>query len=102
MGLKNDLSPLYVLIVYSHTDLSLEWLDTLTKMDINFNSRSLLPVVYCNGSMQLFHIFPLYHVKESGVDVLGGFSPIHIVSAFHNYEILEMLINLGGNVNSIS
>ncbi|XP_065925741.1 ankyrin repeat domain-containing protein 50-like [Magallana gigas] len=102
IGLKIDLSPLYVLIVYSHTDLSLKWLDTLTRMHINFKSSSLLPAVYCNGSMKLFKIFQSFHVKESPRNVLGGLSPIHIVSAFHNYELLRKLISLGGDVNSIS
>ncbi|XP_052703932.1 uncharacterized protein LOC128180109 [Crassostrea angulata] len=102
MGLKIDLSPLYVLIVYSHTDLSLKWLDTLTRMHINFKSSSLLPAVYCNGSMQLFDKFQCFHVKESLRNALGGLSPIHIVSAFHNYELLEQLSFLGGDVNSIS
>eukprot|EP00105_Crassostrea_gigas_P038197 XP_019922345.1 PREDICTED: ankyrin-1-like [Crassostrea gigas] len=102
MSLENDLSPLYVLIVYSHTDLSRECLNTLTRMHIKFKSSSLLPAVYCNGSMQLFHLFPSFHVKESLTNVLRGFSPIHIVSAFHNYDILEELIMIGGDVNSIS
>nr|XP_034329461.1 ankyrin-3-like isoform X2 [Crassostrea gigas]XP_034329462.1 ankyrin-3-like isoform X2 [Crassostrea gigas] len=102
MGLENDLSPLFVLIVYSHTDLSLECLDSLTRMHINFKSSSLLPAVYCNGSMQLFHLFSKDHVKESFTNVWGGLYPIHIVSAFHNYEILKELIMIDDDINSVS
>eukprot|EP00105_Crassostrea_gigas_P032335 XP_011455301.2 PREDICTED: uncharacterized protein LOC105347792 [Crassostrea gigas] len=101
MCLDNDLSPLFVLIVHNHTYLSLECLNTLRQVHANFKISSLLPAVFCNGDLKFFHIIRKNRAESSRKD-WGGFYPIHIVSLFHNYKMLERLIDVGFPVKTLS
>lgn len=62
-----------------------------TGVDLNF----LFPAVCCNGFMSMFEMFS----NGSLTNIWNGLQPIHIVSVFHNYEILEKLVEKGIDVN---
>lgn len=97
--LKKSMSPLCALIVFSHNDLSLFCMETLNELNINFAGTSVFPALCCNGSVQLFDIFPKEQVKSCLTETWNMLFPIHIVSIFHNYEILCKLINASADVN---
>lgn len=103
IDLENNITPLFALIVLSHTDFSLECLNTPQHLPGNTIDNSLLPAVYCNGSIKLFQLFSKDQVKDSlKNNTYGNLQPIHIVCVYHNYEILEDLIKIGVKIDSIS
>ena len=89
--LENEVSCLFTLIVFSHTDLSLHCLKILQEKQVNLTGCSLFPAVCCNGSVELFNWF-LNNNSECLTEKWEGLSPIHIVTVFHNSEILKPLI----------
>lgn len=97
--LENELSPIFAISVFCHTEFSKHCLHTLQKMQINLNHNSLFSAVCCNGSSDLFYTFFKDLVKENLSVKWGSLYPIHIVSAFHNYELLHELIKCGASVN---
>nr|XP_034308616.1 ankyrin repeat, PH and SEC7 domain containing protein secG-like isoform X2 [Crassostrea gigas] len=89
--LENEVSCLFVLIVFGHTDLSLHCLKALKETQVNLTGISLFPAVCCNGSVELFNWF-LKNNNECLTEKWEGLSPIHVVTVFHNSEILKQLI----------
>lgn len=93
--IQNRISPLCALIVFCHTELSLECFKV--RNTCAFQNSSLFSAVCCNGSEKLFEEF---HDIDSYIkQKWGNFYPIHIVSLFHNYEILPKLVHGEINVN---
>nr|XP_034308583.1 ankyrin-3 isoform X2 [Crassostrea gigas] len=97
LDLENEVSPLFALIVFCHTQLSHICLDILKQMQINISS--FFPAVCCNGSTELFCNVFKDQVIESLSKTWGGLFPIHIVSVFHNYKLLNEMIKIGADVN---
>uniref|UniRef100_K1PMS2 Ankyrin-1 n=1 Tax=Magallana gigas TaxID=29159 RepID=K1PMS2_MAGGI len=89
--LENEVSCLFVLIVFGHTELSLHCLKALKETQVNLTGISLFPAVCCNGSVELFNWF-LKNNNECLTEKWEGLSPIHVVTVFHNSEILKQLI----------
>nr|XP_034308518.1 uncharacterized protein LOC105341815 [Crassostrea gigas] len=89
--LENEVSCLFVLIVFGHTDLSLHCLKALKETQVNLTGISLFSAVCCNGSVELFYWF-LKNNNECLTEKWEGLSPIHVVTVFHNSEILKQLI----------
>lgn len=102
MKYEKEISPLFVLILFCHTDISLYCLQTLSQAQANFKESKLFSAVCSNGSSSLFKTFSNECVKDSLKEMWGDFSPIHIVSLFHNFEIMKKLICLGANVNMLT
>lgn len=100
LKLKNRLSPLCALIVFCNTHLSLHCLKALKQMQKDITDNSLYFAVCCNGSLDLLHLFSKDQLKGYMTKKWIGFSPIHIVSLFHNFEILLDLMPFGVDVNS--
>lgn len=94
--LENEISPLFALIVFHHTDLSLY---CLKQMNAELLDGSLFSAVCCNGSMDLFNEFPKHRMSEFLIEKWKYLHPIHIASVFHNYKILRELIRLEVDVN---
>uniref|UniRef100_A0A8W8LEM8 DZIP3-like HEPN domain-containing protein n=1 Tax=Magallana gigas TaxID=29159 RepID=A0A8W8LEM8_MAGGI len=99
LDVENEVSPLFALIVLCHTQLSQYCINTLQQRQIDLTSFSLIPAMYCNGSIELFNNVFKGHAEKSLKKTWGELFPIHIVSVFHNYELLDELIMLGANVN---
>ncbi|XP_052710712.1 uncharacterized protein LOC128185077 [Crassostrea angulata] len=99
-SLENEVSPLFALIAFCHTQLVQCCVNTLQQNKIDFVNCFLVFALYINGSLQLFNNFFEEHVKESLNKTWRGLYPIHIVSMFHNYELLKELIKRGANVNT--
>lgn len=96
VSLENEISPLFALIVFCHTDLSLY---CLKQMSSELLDSSLFSAVCCNGSIDLFNLFSKEHVEKFLTNRWKLFYPLHIVSVFHNYEMLCELIRFSVDVN---
>lgn len=71
-------------------------------MQTDINDDFLFSSVCCNGSLYLFDFLSKNTSKEYLTEQWENFSPIHIASMFHNFEILDELIRLGFNVNLLT
>lgn len=89
--LENEVSVLFALILFHHTDLSLYCLEKLQKQQANSIDSSLFLAVCCNGSEDLFNFF--LNRKELLNEKWGCLFPIHILTVFHHSKMLEKLIN---------
>nr|XP_034330656.1 uncharacterized protein LOC105344498 isoform X23 [Crassostrea gigas]XP_034330657.1 uncharacterized protein LOC105344498 isoform X23 [Crassostrea gigas] len=96
LELENEVSPLFVLIVFCHTQLSLYCLNFLEQ---KHTDNSCFSAVCCNGSTELFNYVCKDNAEESFNKTWGDLCHIHIVSLFHNYDLLYKLIKEGVHVN---
>lgn len=102
LKLKKRISPLCALIVYCHTQLSEHCLKVFKVTQTDINDDFLFSSVCCNGSLDLFDFLLKNTSTEYLTEQWENFSPIHIASMFHNFEILDELIRLGFNVNLLT
>lgn len=93
VGLETQISPLFALITFCHTEISLQCLQTLQKLTPNVEYSSLFSAVCCNGSKDLLQLFSK-DINTYLEEKWGSLFPIHIVSVFHNYEILQELLEI--------
>lgn len=118
LDLENEVSPLFALTVFCHTQISQCCLNTLqhkhsgfrrNNFPLNFTKLFFKPkqtnfltcyffAVCCNGSTELFNnVFKnatmFYLTKPWGV-----LFPIHILALFHNHQLLK-IIKIDENVN---
>eukprot|EP00105_Crassostrea_gigas_P043355 XP_019927503.1 PREDICTED: serine/threonine-protein phosphatase 6 regulatory ankyrin repeat subunit B-like [Crassostrea gigas] len=100
LELDGKVSPLFALIASGHTLLSQYCLQKLQKMNTEFTI--CFHALCCNGSTELFSADFNDHAEESLRKTWGGYYPIHIVSVFHNYELLNKLIKIGVKVNQMT
>lgn len=91
---ENEVSVLFTLIIFGHTDLSLYCLEKLQKVQANSLDSSLFSAVCCSGSQDLFDFF--LNRKNGLNEKWGGLFPIHILTVFRNSEMLEKLIDKTG------
>lgn len=97
--LENEVSILFTLILFRHTDLSLYCLKKLKEVQASLLDSSLFSAVCYNGSQELFNFF--LNTKECLTEKWGGLFPIHILTVFYNSEMVEKLIDKTGvDVNS--
>lgn len=99
VDIGNGVSPLYALIVFSHTKLSLHCLKVLKQMEEDIHDIALFSAACCSGSLKLFEMFLKDQVKILLTKQWGNLYPIHVVSAYHNPEILCELIQFDLDVN---
>lgn len=99
LQLMNEVSPLFALIVYCHDELSKFCLQKFKTCNEKKQSLFLFPAVCCSGSIEIFQQFFKDNAKECLSEKWGVLFPIHIVSLFHNFEILSELIDIGVDVN---
>lgn len=97
--IDNENLPLSALIAFCHNDLSLFCLKTLEKNKINISKKSIFFAVCCNGSVEMFKMFPKEKARQYLTERWGYYNPIHIASMFHNHELLQELIKIGASVN---
>lgn len=94
-----NVSPLFALIAFCHTDLARYCLEFLQKLQIDNTSYSLFSAVCSNGSIDLFKSYFRDFAGEFLTKKWGNLYPIHIVSLFHNVDILKELIEFGADMN---
>lgn len=98
--LEHEISPLFALIAFCHTELS-EWcLKTLIEKQPCCMSNYLFFAVCSNGSRTLLNMFSKDDTREYLKEKFGNLYPIHIVSIFHRYEVLSELVQLNIDVNA--
>lgn len=101
--LENEISPMFALIVFCEANVSLDFLRALDQNPDNFQKNSLFSAVCCNGAVDLFEMFSKYDITELLTEKWGNLYPIHILSMFHNFEILrELITKTDVNVNTKS
>ena len=99
-----EISPLVAFIVYRHNKLSLFCFKKVRKLKANLQIEKFFAAVCCNGSKELFNLFLEKEVLMCINKTIHLYHHVHIVSAFHNYEILEELLTFGidANINTKS
>lgn len=98
LSLEEKISPLFALITFCHTEVSLHCLQSLEdKQDVFMNS-CLFSAVCCNGSIDLLNIFSK-KIDKFLNEKWGSLYPIHIASAFLNHEILRQLLDFKVDAN---
>lgn len=98
-----EVSPLFALITFGHTELSQFCLKHLQDMQTLIEGNSLLLAVCCNGSIDLFNIIYDGQTDQNLIKEKWEYlCPIHIVSVFHNFMLLKRLIKIGFDLNSNS
>lgn len=85
--------------MFSHADLSIYCLKALQQLPSNLKDSSVFFAVCCNGAIDLLNMFSNDDIKTYLNEECLYLYPIHIVSLFHNYEILQKLIELRVNLN---
>lgn len=99
LSLNCYVSPVCALIVFSHADLYNYCLKTVQQLSINFKDTSVFFAVCCSGAIDLFNMFSEDEILKFLKEKWGYLYPIHIVSVFHNYELLQKLIELEVDIN---
>lgn len=99
LDIGNWVSPLCALIVFSHVQLSLHCLKVLMQKQEDIHNIALFSAACCSGSLELFKMFLKDQVKILLTKQWGNLYPIHVVSAYHNPEILYEMIQFGIDVN---
>ena len=106
-----ELSPLFALITFCHDDLSkycLNLLKTkenglwnklptflwnlLRKRAADFKKKSLFPAICANGNKDFLQMFTDDEIVECKNIKWNNMYPIHIISVFHNHNILDNVI----------
>ncbi|XP_062588304.1 putative ankyrin repeat protein RF_0381 [Saccostrea cucullata] len=101
ISLEEKITPIGLLITYCHDEISSFCLNN-TESKI-LKDHFLLPFVCANGSLELFNLIEKKVVKLR-IDKIWGknYYPIHIASAFHNVNIVERLLQLGADPNTLT
>lgn len=96
VNLAATISPLDGLIIFCHTDLSVNYLKALQRIPGAMKNNDLFPAVCCNDSLVLFDMFLQ---DDYVIGKWGPLYPIHILSVFHRHENLSKLIQINNDVN---
>ncbi|XP_065929084.1 uncharacterized protein [Magallana gigas] len=96
---RNGISPIFAMIVFCHTQLSLYCLKALKQLKTDIEDISLFSAVCCNGSLDLLDFFSNDCIQLFLKDTYACIHPIHLVSAFYNFEMMRQLIKFGVDVN---
>lgn len=99
VSLEEKISPIFALITFHHTEISLHCLKTFQYKQLNYQCSSLFSSVCSNGSMELYNMFSGYNIENYLKEKWGSFYPIHIVSVFHNHDILQKLLQANADVD---
>ena len=97
-------SPLFALITFGHDDLAFHCLNLLEERKIHMRKETLFFAICCNGNKDFLRIFSEKEINEYKKVKWNSMYPIHIVSAFHNCDILDKVIikdiNVAFNINN--
>ena len=91
---SNEGSPLFALIMFCHDDLAIHCLNLLKERNYCFRKDTLFFAVCCNGNQDYLRKFSEKEINKYKYKRFNGIKmyPIHFVSAFHNFEILDKVI----------
>ena len=95
-------SPLFALIAFSHDDLSTFCLKLLRQDNFTLKKCGVFAAVCSNGNKDLLGMFTKDEISECMEEQWDSMYPIHIVSLFHNYNLLDHVIKTPGDVNRFS
>ena len=87
--LEKKVSPLFVLIVFCHDDLSFYCMEAIKQAKKECLDAKLFSAVCCNGSRKLFNLFSKQEVQLCLTKTWGDLYPVDILSLFHNHDLLE-------------
>ncbi|XP_062573745.1 putative ankyrin repeat protein RF_0381 [Saccostrea cucullata] len=101
ISLEERITPISLLITYCHDEISTFCLNNTNSKTLQ--DQFLLPHVCANGSLELLNTLneksrSLWISKKYG----KSHYPIHIASAFHNVDIVERLLRLGADPNTLT
>nr|XP_022308640.1 uncharacterized protein LOC111114568 isoform X2 [Crassostrea virginica] len=96
---ETGLSPLFALIAFGHGELSMICLKLLRQSTFNLKRSGLFPALCCNGNEDLIEMFSKEEISECMEETWDNMYPIHVVSVFHNYKLLNMVDEKSTKVN---
>ena len=107
-----ECSPLFAMIAFCHDDLSTFclnllakkktglwknksafFLNILRKNKTDLKKQYLFPAICANGNKDFIQMFTDHEIVECKNIRWNNMYPIHIISVFHNYHILDTVIN---------
>ena len=99
---ETEPSPLFALIAFCHDELSMFCLNLLREENINLKKCGLFAAMCSNGNDDLFRMFTKDEIIECKEEQWNDLYSIHIVSMFHNYNLLDNVLIPSGGVNMFS
>ena len=114
---EDQCSPLFALIAFCHDELSefclnlleerqsefwkwaFAFVNPLKRRTMDVKKKCLFPAICANGKMNFLQRFTDNEIIQCKEIRWNNMYPIHIVSVFHNYHILDNLINDTTNVD---
>lgn len=96
------ISPLFALIVFDQTDLSVHCISTLRGMKIDLSRSNIFSAVCVNGSSNLFTFFCKKDANGLGKKACGYLYPFQIAILINCANSLKELIKLGMDVNMMA
>ncbi|XP_078328666.1 uncharacterized protein LOC111112983 [Crassostrea virginica] len=114
---EDQCSPLFALIAFCHDDLSefclnlleerqsafwkwaFAFVNPLKRRTMDVKKKCLFPAICANGKMNFLQRFTDNEIIQCKEIRWNNMYPIHIVSVFHNYHILDNVINDTTNVD---
>ncbi|XP_062569028.1 uncharacterized protein LOC134231122 [Saccostrea cucullata] len=99
IDVEGEICPLVGLIVFCHTDISSFLLKSIPETKLR--EYPIFPAICANGDLKLLNSLSNNYKKSGILEKWNGFFPIHIACLFHNFSIIQELVNLGSDVNML-
>ena len=90
---ENECSPIFALIAFCHDELSFYCLKLLKECQIPLKKKCLFLALSCNGDANFLENFNETEIEKFKTYMRNTMYPIHIVSAFHNCNLLDKVIS---------
>ncbi|XP_078310484.1 uncharacterized protein LOC144618403 [Crassostrea virginica] len=102
VSLEPALSPLFALIAFQHDQISRFCLQKLQQNKTNLKNSFLFAAACCNGSEMLIQIFTKEQTSEFKEEAWDNMLPVHIISVFHNHNLLDNIIKNSNDANVLT
>ncbi|XP_062591048.1 serine/threonine-protein phosphatase 6 regulatory ankyrin repeat subunit C-like [Saccostrea cucullata] len=97
---EDEMCPLVGLIVFCHSDISSFFIKSIPETKLK--EYPAFSVMCANGDLNLLNSLSEEYKTSAMLDIWYDFSPIHVASVFHNFLIVEELVKLGADVNTLA
>ncbi|XP_078312028.1 uncharacterized protein LOC144618900 [Crassostrea virginica] len=99
---ESALSLLFALIAFQHDQISRFCLQKLQQNKKNLKNSDLFAAACCNGSEMLIQIFTKEQTSEFKEEAWDNMLPVHIISVFHNHNLLDNIIKNSNDANELT
>ncbi|XP_078311510.1 uncharacterized protein LOC144618752 [Crassostrea virginica] len=96
---ESALSPLFALIAFQHDQISSFCVQKLQQNKTDHKNSYLFAAACCNGNETLIKSFTKEQTSELNEENWGGMFPVHVLSVFHNHNLLDDIIKNSNEAN---